>query len=146
MGPIGPIIAIIPVSPMLFATKRLPAAPDAVAPDGSDVRLLLGLRGGGMAHFELAPGRTSIAVEHKTVEEIWYFLSGRGQMWRRAGGHEEVVAVEAGVCVTIPLGTRFQFRSLGEGPLSAVAVTIPPWPGGDEAVAVDGKWPPAPPD
>jgi hypothetical protein len=34
-----------------FTTKRLPVARDAVAPDGSDVRVLLGLKGGGMAHF-----------------------------------------------------------------------------------------------
>jgi mannose-6-phosphate isomerase-like protein (cupin superfamily) len=65
-------------------TKRLGDEPDAVAPDGSDVRVLLALRRGGMAHFELAPGQTSVAVEHSTVEEIWYFLRGRGEMWRRA--------------------------------------------------------------
>ena len=29
-----------------FATKHLPTAPDAVAPDGSDVRVLLGLTAG----------------------------------------------------------------------------------------------------
>jgi mannose-6-phosphate isomerase-like protein (cupin superfamily) len=70
-----------------FATKRLPAVPDAVAPDGSDVRLLLALSAGSLAHFELAAGSTSIAVAHRTVEEIWYFVSGRGEMWRRLEGH-----------------------------------------------------------
>ena len=40
------------------------------------------------------------------------------------------------MCLTIPLGTHFQFRSLGPGPLAAVAVTMPPWPGPDEAVPV----------
>ena len=54
-----------------------------VAPDGSDVRVLLSLGGGSMAHFELAPGRVSAAVVHRTVEEIWYVLAGRGEMWRR---------------------------------------------------------------
>src|SRR5439155_14585150 len=96
-----------------FATGRLPAAPDVVAPDGSDVRVLLGLAGGGMAHFELAAGETSVAVAHRTVEEIWFFLGGRGEMWRRQGDREEVVSVGPGVCVTLPLGTRFQFRSFG---------------------------------
>ena len=48
--------------------------------------------------------------------------------------------VEAGVCVTIPLGTHFQFRSLGDEPLAALAVTMPPWPGDDEAVVVTGQW------
>lgn len=123
-----------------FATKRLPAVRDVVAPDGSDVRVLLSLRGGSMAHFTLAPGQTSRAVTHRTVEEIWFFLSGRGEMWRKQGEHEEIVPVEPGVCLTIPLGTRFQFRSLGEEPLTAVAVTMPPWPGEGEAVIVEGPW------
>ena len=125
-----------------FATKRLPVERDALAPDGSDVRILLALRGGGMAHFELPPDQTSTAVTHKTVEEIWFFFSGRGQMWRRTEGHEEVVAVEAGVCLTIPLGTHFQFRSFGYEPLAAIGVTIPPWPGEGEATVVEGKWKP----
>ena len=81
-----------------FATKRLPAQPDVVAPDGSDVRILLGLERGAMAHFELAPGRTSKAVAHRSVEEIWYFVGGRGEMWRRQGAREEVVPLAPGRC------------------------------------------------
>jgi mannose-6-phosphate isomerase-like protein (cupin superfamily) len=125
-----------------FATKRLPAGRDAVAPDGSDVRLLLALPGGGMAHFALPPGHTSTAVTHRTVEEIWFFLSGRGEMWRRQDGREEVVPVEPGVSVTIPRGTRFQFRAFGDEPLTALGVTMPPWPGDGEAVVVRGTWDP----
>lgn len=129
--------------PRPFETVLLPAEPDAVAPDGSDVRLLPGLAGGGMAHFELAPGRTSVAVAHRTVEELWFFVGGLGEMWRRQGDREEVVTVAPGVAVSIPVGTRFQFRALGTEPLAAVAVTMPPWPGPDEAHPVDGRWPPA---
>ena len=125
-----------------FATKRLPVARDAVAPDRSDVRILLGLGGGGMAHFELAPGATSVAVAHRTVEGIWFFLAGRGEMWRRQGGREEIVSVGPNVCVTIPVGTHFQFRSFGHEPLAALGVTMPPWPGEGEAYPVEGKWPP----
>src|SRR5437667_12103943 len=40
-----------------FATTRRPSGRSAVAPDGSDVRVLLGLTGGGMAEFELRAGR-----------------------------------------------------------------------------------------
>ena len=69
---------------LMYDTKALPALRDAFAPDGSDVRLLLSLRGGGVAHFELAAGATSVAVRHRTVEEIWYFVGGEGQMWRSA--------------------------------------------------------------
>ena len=123
-----------------FDTKQLPEKPDVVAPDGSDVRVLLSLAGGSMAHFELAAGQTSIAVAHRTVEEIWYFLGGRGLMWRSQDGRVETVELAPGVCITIPLGTSFQFRSLGPEPLAAVAVTMPPWPGDDEAYRVDGAW------
>jgi mannose-6-phosphate isomerase-like protein (cupin superfamily) len=126
----------------MFETKQLPAPRDAVAPDGSDVRVLLSLSGGGMAHFALAPNQTSKAVTHRTVEEIWFFLSGRGQMWRKQEGHSSVVDVAPGTCITIPLGTHFQFRSLGDEPLAAVGVTMPPWPGDGEAIIVDGEWPP----
>ena len=71
-----------------FATRALPAEPDDVAPDGSDVRLLARLSGGSMAHFELAAGKVSAAVTHRTVEEIWYVLAGSGEMWRCQHGHE----------------------------------------------------------
>ena len=125
-----------------FDTTRLPPAADVVAPDGSDVRVLLALRGGSMAHFTLAPGQTSRAVTHRTVEEIWYVLSGRGEMWRKSATREAIEPLEPGVCVTIPVGTHFQFRASGEQSLAAVAVTLPPWPGEGEAVEVTGAWPP----
>src|SRR3954454_8824366 len=96
-----------------FATMTLPEHPTVVAPDGSDVRVLLGLAGGGLAHFELPAGATSRAVRHRTVEEIWYVLAGRGEMWRSQNGHDEVVSISRGTCLTIPLGTVFQFRSFG---------------------------------
>jgi mannose-6-phosphate isomerase-like protein (cupin superfamily) len=125
-----------------FATKHLPVERDVAATDGSDVRVLLGLAGGTMAHFELGPDRTSKAIMHRTVEEVWFFLSGRGQMWRWQNGYSAVVDVYPGVCVTIPLGTHFQFRCIGDVPLAAVAVTMPPWPGDGEAVVVGGEWEP----
>ena len=128
-----------------FETKQLPFRRDAIAPDGSDVRILLGLQAGGMAHFELTPGQTSTAVTHKTVEEIWYILSGQGEMWRKMGQDEQVVALSEGLCLTIPLGTHFQFRAFGDEPLAVVAVTMPPWPGQDEARVVAGKWEPTVP-
>ena len=124
-----------------FDTLQLPEAPDVVAPDGSDVRILLQLGRGGMAHFELAAGRVSQAVDHHSVDEIWYVLRGQGQMWRRQAEREETVTLEPGTCVSIPVGTHFQFRSTGDGPLAAVGATMPPWPGPDEAYEVPGAWP-----
>ena len=125
--------------------KHLPAERDAIAPDGSDVRTLLGREGGGMAHFELGPDQISTAVTHRTVEEIWYFLSGRGQMWRRDEASASIVDVHAGVCLTIPSGVHFQFRSFGPDPLAAIGVTMPPWPGEGEATVVRGAWQPTVP-
>src|SRR5215467_3519278 len=127
-----------------FAMTRRPLDPTVVAPDGSDVRVLLALPRGSMAEFELAAGRVSAAVTHRTVEEIWYVQSGRGEMWRRQGSREEIVVLEPGVCLTIPQGTHFQFRALGDGPLRALGITMPPWPGADEAIVVTGPWTPSP--
>ena len=109
-----------------FDSMRLPVNRTEVAPDGSDVRVLLILSAGGLAHFQLAPGETSRATIHRTVEEIWYFLTGRGEMWREQEGRAEIVEVSPGFCLTIPLGTRFQFRSSGDEPLAAVGATMPP--------------------
>ncbi|HYT11916.1 MAG TPA: cupin domain-containing protein [Candidatus Nitrosopolaris sp.] len=129
---------------MDFDTRRLPAVRDDVAPDGSAVRILVRLDRGSAAHFELGPGRTSAAVAHRTVDEIWYVLGGRGEMWRRQGDREQVVPMQAGVCLSIPAGTQFQFRSFGSEPLTAFGITMPPWPGKGEAFGVEGRWPRTP--
>jgi len=129
-------------------TTHLRTDPDGIAPDGSEVRLLVRCREGSMAHFQLPPGETSVAVAHRTLEEMWYFLSGEGEMWRRSerSGEDETVAIRAGTAITIPNHTHFQFRSFGSQPLEAVGATMPEWPGiGDmsgrgEAYFVDGPW------
>ncbi len=126
----------------IFETKTIGEKPDAIAPDGTAVRLLCQLPGGSFAHFELSAGAVSRAVAHRTVEEIWYFVSGRGEVWRGGEGVESVVAVQPGVCLTIPLGVSFQFRAGVDSPLAFVAATMPPWPGDDEALAVEGPWRP----
>ena len=123
-----------------FATRRAAAAPDAIAPDGSEVRLLSATSRGSMARFTLHPGSVSKAVAHRTVEEIWYITAGGGRMWRKTGECEEVIELTAGCSLTIPTGTNFQFRCDGSSPLEAIAVTMPPWPGADEAYAVAGPW------
>ena len=125
-----------------FATRQLPAAPDIVAPDGSDVRVLLRTANGSMAHFELAAGRASDPIRHRTVEEIWYVLAGTGEIWRKQGEREEIVPLVPGTCITIPRGTHFQFRASAAAALSAIGITMPPWPGADEAIAVAGIWRP----
>jgi hypothetical protein len=88
-------------------TERLPGGCDAIAPDGSCVRVLLRLAGGSMAHFEPGADRVSRPVAHHCVDEIWYILHGRGEMWRRQGDRQETVPLAAGTCLTIPAGTHF---------------------------------------
>ncbi len=124
-----------------FATKHVSATPDAIAPDGSEVRILARGTRGGLALFTLPPGAVAKAVAHRTVEEVWYFAAGRGRMWRKLGDEEEVTEVAAGVSLALPVGTHFQFRCDGPEPLVALGATMPPWPGEGEAYFVAGKWP-----
>ena len=125
-----------------FQTKRVSSKADAVAPDGSEVHVLCGVSRGGMAQFTLAPHEVSKPVAHKTIEELWYFLSGQGRMWRRLNEHEEIVHVSPGVSVSMPTGVHFQFRSDSDEPLVAIGATMPPWPGEGEVYPVEGKWDP----
>ena len=127
---------------MTFTTRPIAAAAEVIAPDGSEVRILCQTGRGSMAHFTLEPGAIAKAVAHRTIDEVWYVISGRGRMWRRHGDREEIVEMRAGLSLTIPLGTLFQFRADGDAPLAAVGVAIPPWPGEDEAYVVEGPWQP----
>ncbi len=127
-------------------TSHLPAEPDTLAPDGSEIRFLPGTEGGAasLVHCTLPPGRTSLAVRHRTVEEVWFVTAGAGELWRRLAEDETVTPLCAGTSVTIPLGTHFQFRCTSEDALTFVIVTLPPWPGMGEAVRVADHWPVSP--
>ena len=121
--------------------KQLCKNYDTLAPDGSEIRLLAQTDRGSMVHCTLHPGQVSVAVAHRTVEEVWYFLEGAGQVWRRQGNQERLVDVAAGASLSIPVGAHFQFRTTGDRPLRFIIVTMPPWPGEDEAYRVPGRWP-----
>lgn len=129
------------MSALNFDTKQASTTPDAIAPDGSEVRLLCVTARGSMALFTLRPGGVSKPVVHRTVDEIWYVISGSGRMWRSSGNQENITALAPGISISIPVGTRFQFRCDGAEPLEVVGVTMPPWPGADEAVSATGIWP-----
>lgn len=126
---------------VVFETLHLPAEVDVLAPDTSEIRVLLRNPHASMAHGTLPPGRVSLAIRHRTVHEIWYILGGEGELWRRTEAQEEVVHLRAGVSITIPLGTTFQFRTLGDEPLRFLMCTTPPWPGHDEAEPAHPHWP-----
>lgn len=125
----------------VFESNGVKATYDLLAPDGSEIRLLHSLAGASVVHCSLPVGGVSIPVTHRTVEEVWYFLSGSGQVWRKQGEREAVLDVKPGFSLTIPLGTRFQFRNTGDAPLEFIIATTPPWPGEDEAVVLEvGRW------
>lgn len=97
----------------------------------------------------LAAGQVSRPVWHRRVEEIWYVLEGRGEVWRcppeiEDGRRVPPVAVSADDVLTIPTGWRFQFRASREAPLRFLCFTTPPWPGPDEAQPAEsgGPWTP----
>ncbi len=123
---------------------RAPTLPDVHAPDGSEIRFLLGTDHGStrssLVQVSLAVGQVSRPVRHRTVEECWYVLSGNGQVWREpdadaSGG--QIDPVRPGDALAIPVGWAFQFKADDEASLTFLCVTMPPWPGADEAVAVD---------
>lgn len=102
-------VILRPLAMNTGSTKTLPPDFDVLAPDGSEVRILLSLPRASMAHFRLPPGQISLAVRHRTVEEIWYILSGQGEMWRSVAGQEEIVPLSSGTCLTIRPACRFSF-------------------------------------
>lgn len=110
----------------LMVSDSLRVPPGTALPEVSTISILL----------------TTRAVVHRSVEEIWDVLSGSGEIWRRHQAREEVVRLVPGVCVTIPLGTEFQFRSSTSEGVEIIAITMPPWPGEGEAVFVNGVWEP----
>jgi len=85
-----------------FRTRRLPREYDELAPDGSEIRVLMRMSGGQLTHCTLPPHETSDAVYHRTVEEIWYCVRGRGEVWRSQRERKEVTEFEPGICISIP--------------------------------------------
>ena len=94
-----------------------------------------------MVHCTLPPRKTSLAVAHRTVDEVWHFISGVGQVWRKNDDDESVVDAEPGLSLSIEFGTHFQFRNTGDENLCFIITTIPPWPDEDEAQRVPNYWP-----
>ncbi|MBL8484664.1 MAG: cupin domain-containing protein, partial [Rhodocyclaceae bacterium] len=93
--------------------------------------------------FSLPAGHTSAAVVHQTMDELWYVLAGRGEMWRSHDGQETTICLLPGLSLSLPAGTHFQFRAAPDTELAILGVSMPPWPGDHEALAVAGPWPPS---
>ena len=115
-----------------------------MAPDGSEIRFLADARHraarSSVVEVTLPAGQVSRPVYHRTVEEVWYILEGRGRVWRCPPDAPTTAYLPADVVpgdsLVIPTGWRFQFTAAPGGPLRFLCFTSPPWPGEDEAVAV----------
>jgi mannose-6-phosphate isomerase-like protein (cupin superfamily) len=125
--------------------RPFPSAPDGRSPAGAEIRHLIECEAGGMIHSTVPAGQVNRATVHATVSEIWHVLSGQGQIWRRDGTREETTALTAGISIDIAVGTAFQYRFTGPDPLEFLCVTVPPWPGDEEATVIDGPWQPTAP-
>lgn len=98
---------------------------------------------GNMIHATVPPGMVGRSCHFRTIDEYWFVLSGKGEIWRRAAdGTEGVTQLVPGVTIDIPLRTTFQYRCTGDLPLVFTCTAMPAWPGDDEAVITEGKWEP----
>lgn len=130
------------MSPTIPPPTRRTTQP-ITAPDGSAVHLLLDGRHGAtrcsVVEVVLPAGAISRPVRHRTVEEVWYVLAGSGAVWRCPPDADPpeapAVAVAPGDALVIPTGWAFQFRADADSaaPLCFLCITMPPWPGMDEA-------------
>jgi mannose-6-phosphate isomerase-like protein (cupin superfamily) len=119
--------------------------PDAIAPDGSEIRFLVGSDQGAtkssLVEVTLAPGEVTRPVKHRTVEEVWYVLEGSGLVWRcppkAASANVDAVSIAFGDTLVIPTGWGFQFSANENSQLRFLCHTTPPWPGEHEAVPLE---------
>ncbi len=121
----------------------LPPKPDATSPAGAQIRYIMDGPTGNMIHSTVPPGQINRATVHKTVSEFWYILEGKGEIWRKDATEERITPLEPGVSIDIPANTEFQYRNAGTRDLKFICISMPPWPGDDEASYVTGTWPPS---
>jgi mannose-6-phosphate isomerase-like protein (cupin superfamily) len=122
-------------------TRSFPSSSDGRSPAGAEVRILVEGETGSMIHSTVPPGQVNRATVHATVSEFWHVLSGQGQIWRQDATGEETTDLVRGVSIDIPVGTAFQYRCTGE-PLQFLCISMPRWPGAQEATIIEGPWEP----
>lgn len=121
--------------------RSFPPSPDGRSPAGAQIRILMEGETGSMIHSTVPPGQVNRATVHATVSEFWHVLGGEGQIWRQDATGEETTDLVPGVSIDIPVGTAFQYRCTGEQ-LEFLCVSMPRWPGPEEATIIQGPWEP----
>lgn len=117
---------------------NLDALESFITADGSSIRELAGpawtkARNQSLAEATLAPGGETAEHYHPRTEELYYFVSGTGQM--RLG--EEEAAVRAGDCVVIAPGTRHKLFNPGPEALVLLCCCAPAY-SDDDTVMTGG--------
>jgi mannose-6-phosphate isomerase-like protein (cupin superfamily) len=96
--------------------------------DGAQIRSILDrstapVRNQSLAEATVPPGRATAPHRHPAAEEIYYVLSGRGDLTVS----EETRPVGPADAVLIPPGTRHQVRNNGDEPLVFLCCCAPPY-------------------
>lgn len=84
-------------------------------------RITRGCHNLSLAEATLYPGKSTEAHHHPQSEEVYYFLSGTGEL-EVDGARAEVCAGDA---ILIPAGARHQCRNTGNAPLTFLCHCAP---------------------
>ncbi|MCC7084748.1 MAG: cupin domain-containing protein [Pirellulales bacterium] len=108
-----------------------------ITKDGSEIRELLAhrnscIRQQSLAEARLPPGAATTAHYHRKTEEIYYILSGGGQM--TIG--DEVRQVGPMDAIAIPPGQVHQILNTGDVPLVFLCCCAPPYEHHDTVLVV----------
>lgn len=125
-----------------FDIKQVSKEKPFISDDGSVIRNLTPMGNVQSVHCSLPKGGVIQASRHKTVEQIWYVISGEGEMWLKdQDGLETESKLAPGTAITVPLGYAFQFRNTGKKDLEIFIVNTTPWSGDGELIPVENHWP-----
>ena len=100
-----------------FATKDSSLIREIVHPQHSPAR------NQSLAEATLSPGRATVAHFHARSEEIYYILSGRGEVSLNGAAS----TCEAGTAIVIAPGVPHQIRNTGECDLVFLCACAPPY-------------------
>lgn len=115
---------------------NIEAVPAFKTMDGSEIRELLAhrnssIRNQSLAEARLAPGQQTTPHYHPRTEEIYYILSGRGQM--QIG--DELRAVGPGDAIAIPPGQMHTIANDGDETLKFLCCCAPGYEHEDTVLA-----------
>lgn len=122
--------------------RNIDEAPAFITRDGSEIRELLAhrnsaIRNQSLAEARLAPGQSTTPHYHPRTEEIYYILSGVGEM--QIG--DEVRMVGAGDAIAISPGQVHQLMNRGNETLKLLCCCAPGYEHEDTVLVEFGNRP-----